>query len=98
MENLIELTPNQAPETLVTVKFAGSNRQPEAVAIRPGNTARDVLRYLGLDNNFAISDHNNDVLTPDQPLFGRVPDGSLLHVTSVVDAGCGTARFWEQTQ
>ncbi len=84
----IELDPTEVPEDHVTVKFAGSNRQPETIALRPGITAADVLRHIGLDTtNYTLSDHENQIIPPNAMIYGLIPEGSLVHVTSVMDAG-----------
>ncbi len=71
------------------IKFVGSTRPTETVIIPPGATTRDLLKQLGLGPGFQLGDARNpDILFPlDDPLFARVRDGDLLHVSATVDAG-----------
>ena len=71
------------------IKFVGSTKSTENVIIPPGATTRDVLKQLGLGPGFQLGDARNpDIVFPlDDPLFARVRDGDLLHVSAMVDAG-----------
>jgi hypothetical protein len=72
----------------VHVKIVGSDRAGQNVMLAPGATTRDLLRKLGLDAGYQISDARNDVLYgPDEVLFARVQDGDLVHASAMVDAG-----------
>lgn len=84
---VIDVTPNDAVRR-VTVKYAGSTRQSEIVAIQPGVTAGELLRQLNLGHDFQVSKGGVDtVFGQGEPLWPRVNDGDLVYVTSVVDAG-----------
>lgn len=73
----------------VVVKHVGGKKAPLQLAITPGITAGDVLRDLGLSNQGFVLSVNDatDTLGNEEPIWGRVADGSVLHVASEMTAG-----------
>lgn len=72
----------------VNVKFVGGMKPPQTLQLLPGTTAADVLKNLGLDASYEVSDAASlTVFRADEVLFPRIEDGSMLHVASMVDAG-----------
>lgn len=74
----------------VGIKFVGSKRATETVALVPGNTVSDVLTSLGLDTaGYALSDARNpdNVFRGGDDLYARVNDGDMLYASANVTAG-----------
>ena len=61
----------------------------ETVEVQPGTTPRDVLRHLGLGNDYEIY-AGNVLLGAGESLWGRVADGDAAVVSAKVDAGLGS--------
>ena len=70
------------------IKSVGSKKRLRP-SILPPALPRNLLKRLGLGPGFQLGDARNpDILFPlDDPLFARVRDGDLLHVSAAVDAG-----------
>jgi len=58
----------------------------ETVEVQPGTTSLDVLRHLGLSQDYEIY-AGNVLLAPSECLWSRVRDGDMAMVSAKVDAG-----------
>ena len=86
------LLPDQGVKR-VLVKFSGGMMPPKEAVVGPGTTAQELLYHLGLsadDYNLSMGS-GNSVFGLDESIYPMINDGSLLFVTSRVDAG-----YWRE--
>ena len=58
----------------------------QTIDIEAGTTPSDILRHLGLTDDYEIS-VGNIVLGARDPIYGRIEDGQSINLTARVDAG-----------
>ena len=68
----------------VLVRMVSGNTQ--AIEVETGTTPSDILRHLGLTDDYEIS-VGNVVLGSRDPIYGRIEDGQSINLTARVDAG-----------
>jgi hypothetical protein len=72
----------------ITVKVAGTDREPIDRNIKPGSTAGEVLADLGLEGYLLSTGPNADRFFGDsENVYSQVSDGQKLFATTPADVG-----------
>lgn len=72
----------------VSVKCIGSQKPIQTRSIEIGTTPLDLLRSIGLDAGYQLSDTSGArIYGNTEDLYSLLPDASMLLCSAVVDAG-----------
>jgi len=84
------LTPTQTASPMarnITVVRSESGTMHD-LAIMPGTTSRDVLREIGLDDNYVLSSGRGSApFGPEENIYGSVSNGAKLFAATPVEVG-----------
>jgi hypothetical protein len=71
----------------ISVRIAGSTREPQDLQIQPGTTSADVLRQLGLTGYLLSIKGADSYLGDDENVYEQVSSGALLYATTPAEVG-----------
>jgi hypothetical protein len=78
----------------VVISGAAPGENVKELEIRPGSTAGDALRALGLGDGYVLSkEGSGHGFAAEEDLFAQVEDGQKLRATPIAEVGMGLKRF-----